>query len=105
MTERVKLTKALRYDRARPGQPKPRERRVTSIERAIADWQAFATSDGSPAAKRMVARVVAALDLEITTGKPHCSCCQKPFGGHGSLDFSRPAGRAALAQTEVAGRG
>ena len=29
---------------------------------------------------RMFRAVVAAYDLEIKTGQPHCSCCMKPLG-------------------------
>lgn len=45
----------------------------------------------SPQVKRNQAEtyraVVKALELEITTGLPHCSCCLKPTGGQRSGIF------------------
>lgn len=47
----------------------------------------------SPAVRRTNAQtfraVVSAYDLEIKTGKPHCSCCMKPLGDTRVLHWVR----------------
>ena len=50
-------------------------REWATAERARAEkgWATHASADSGFA-------VVSAFDLQLNTGKPHCSCCLKPLG-------------------------
>ena len=60
---------------------------VAEITAARATWLQWAERERDRAAKGYALhasastgfRVVAAYDKELATGKPHCSCCQKPL--------------------------
>lgn len=58
-------------------------RDLAAEARRMADWDASqGISDGTVGYNKaaMYEQTAKALDLEATTGRPHCSCCLQPRG-------------------------
>lgn len=70
--------------------------REAEIITARETWRAWATAERARAEKGWATHesantgfaVVRAYDLQLETGKPHCSCCLKPLGDN-RMGFQR----------------